>query len=193
MMGPQRPKDPQLAGWFDQCDELLVDVRELLAPLTDAQVNWRAEAGRWSIGECIDHLTATAGASGHFMGVAVDQARAAGRLGRGPFSYGWLGRWFLKQLDPATGKKMKIPVESFRPRSGLSCGRVAGEFEGGQVNFQRLLEAADGLDLGRVKARSAASSMLKLNLAAWFESTILHERRHILQAKQVLTSPGFPQ
>jgi hypothetical protein len=193
MMGPQRPKDPQLAGWFDQCDELLTEVRQLVAPLSDAQVNWRSEPGRWSIGECIDHLTASGGASGHFMGVAVDQARAAGRTGRGPFSYGWLGRWFVKQLDPASPKKMKIPVESFRPRSGLSQAKVADEFEGGQLNLQRLMEAADGLDLGRVKARSAASAMLKLNLAAWFAATIAHEKRHILQAKRVLDSPGFPK
>lgn len=193
MMGPQRPKDAQLAAWFDQLDQLLVEVQALIRPLSDVQINWQPGPDRWSVGQCIDHLTASGGAASHFIGGAVDQARASGKTARGPFSYGWLGRWFLKQMDPAAGKKMKVPVESFRPRAGLSRGKVEAEFEGGQINLERLLEATDGLDLGRIKARSAASSLLKLNLATWFASMIVHEQRHILQARRVLESPGFPK
>ena len=48
------------------------------------------------------------------------------------------------------------------------------------------LEAADGLDLGRVRVRSPFIPLLSVDLGSAFALVAVHERRHLWQARQVL-------
>jgi hypothetical protein len=191
-IGPVRPQDPQLAGWYDDVAAIRLETRTLTDGLTADQLTWRPEPGRWSIVECLDHLTVTSSKGLTHQLPAANRARAAKKNGIGPFSFGWLGSWFVGQVGPDYRRPVKNPAV-FTPRSNLDPDQVKAEFEGSLTDLERFLGAADGLDLGRIKARSAASPLLRLNLAAWFAAAVAHHRRHLHQIRRILDNASFPR
>ena len=54
------------------------------------------------------------------------------------------------------------------------------------TRWEQLLNSANGLDLERIRVRSPAVPLIKLSLGAAFEIQAAHERRHLLQAEQLL-------
>ncbi len=80
--GPGERLNAELADCQRQFEAVRLDARKLLDGLTDAQFNWRLAPGRWSIGECLEHLNAGCLALPRFDRVISD-ARSRG-----------LGQWF---------------------------------------------------------------------------------------------------
>ena len=66
-------------------------------------------------------------------------------------------------------------------------------FWAGQRALRDILDAAHGLALDRIEARSTAegASEFKLNVAAWIAATLAHQRRHLAQARRVTETAGF--
>jgi hypothetical protein len=189
---PKRPSDPQLADWFDDLDSLLREVSDLLRPLSDAQLNWRPGPGKWSIGECIEHLTITGDAIAAQVDRALEAARARGISGRGPFDLGWLGRWWVGAVGPNGKRAVRAPA-IFTPGSSLKQGEMLARFQRMRAGVLRVLDRAQGLDLRRVKARSAVIPLFRLNAASWLACLPAHEHRHLNQARRVLADPAFPR
>ena len=50
---------PVVAEWLEQLDRIETEARYLSDSLSEAQFAWRPGVGRWSVGECLDHLTIT--------------------------------------------------------------------------------------------------------------------------------------
>ncbi len=88
---------------------------------------------------------------------AIEEGRAKGRLGQGPFRYGWFANWNIRFMEPPPKRLMR----------------------------------ADGLDLARVRVISPVSRCFRLPLGAYFAFVMAHDRRHLWQARQVRTLPGF--
>ncbi len=185
----------QTAGWLDELASVEQEVRGSLEPLSEAQFQWRPGPNRWSVGECLDHLAITGDLVLRNMRPTLDRARVEGITGAGPFKYGLLGGWFARQMEPLPpGKRgMKSPV-NFVPPSGLAKSAVLGKFYAMLEDLRHALESAEGLALDRLKSPSTAkgAGWLRLNLAAWFAATLAHNRRHVVQARRVTETPGFP-
>ncbi|MEE8148016.1 MAG: hypothetical protein V3T24_10465, partial [Longimicrobiales bacterium] len=60
-----------------------------------------------------------------------------------------------------------------------------------QDELLRLLKAAEGADLTRIKVPSPASSLIRFRLGDAFRLIVEHEKRHLLQATRVMAAPGF--
>lgn len=189
---PARPADSQLATWFDALSQVQADVDRLLEPLDEARLNWRPAPARWSVGECLDHLTVTGTAIASYLGPALERGWARGRTGVGPFELGRLGRWWVKQVGPAPVRTARAPAV-FAPGSAFRKPELAARFQVMQRGLLRLVERAGGLDLRRIRARSPVTPLLRFNAATWFEATIAHECRHLDQARRVLAEPAFPR
>lgn len=187
-----RPQDPQLAGWYDDIDTIRNDARAALANLQPNQLAWRPAPGKWSILEVLDHLIVTAREAGRYQRAAIDEARTAGRTGQGPFRFGPLGGWFVRATGPNPKRPMPGPAV-FAPGADLDPARTIASFETTQDQLQALFVAADGLDLGRIRARSAATALMRFNLATWFASTVGHERRHLQQIAGIRAHAQFPK
>jgi hypothetical protein len=187
-----RPND-QLGDWLLELEGIELEVHRNLAPLTDAQFNWRPGAGRWSVGECLDHLALTTSLMLAQVRPAVERAKAEGKMGGpGPYPYGLIGGWFVRTMETPGKRPMPAP-KNFVPASGLPRSAVLGKFAGAMQEFRETLESARGLALGRVKARSSAQGggWIRLNLAAWFAASLAHGRRHLAQAERVTKAAGF--
>ncbi|MDX1546753.1 MAG: DinB family protein [Rhodothermales bacterium] len=186
------PASPELCAYQTQFEALKQEARVLVNGMEADAFNWRPAPDRWSVGECLDHLNRTGALMVPRLERAIARGRSKGLTAEGPFTYGWLGRWWIRAMQPASRRKMTTP-KVFRPSaSALEPAPVVAAFEALQDDLMALVRAADGLDLRRVKAASAALPVLRLSLGVWFASTAAHEERHLAQARRVMAHAGFP-
>lgn len=163
---------------------------ELVGPLNYAQFNWRPGPLGWSIAECLLHLNIVGHRYVRLIEPALDQARARGLIGSGPFAHGMLGKWILSNTEPPPKRKFKAG-RSFIPPDDQPITAVLPTFAHLQEQLSQQLAQASGLDLARVKVR-APGMPLRFNLLLTFAWIAAHERRHLWQACQVRSHPGFP-
>ena len=180
----------ELHDLCEQIENLKEDVQELTAPLTDAQFNWRPVAGEWSISECLAHLNVVDQLDLPLLESAIDQGRAAGLTGAGPFHYGFLGRRFVRYQERPVKIKMKAPKE-YRPPSGEPKEKVVAQFVSIHDRMRELVVKSNGLDLARIKTRTPFP-VIKFSLGQRFAVLTAHDRRHLRQAWAVRKHGEFP-
>ena len=175
-----------------QFEAIRRESRELLEGLSDAQFNWRAAPGRWSIAECIAHLNVAGQVYLPVIDRHIREARAAGRTSAGPFRYSLFGKLFVYGMEPPARFKFKTP-KLYAPQPEHLLLSVGPAFETLQEQLIKRLYAANGLDLGGVKIASPGYEFFKISLGQIFQITAAHERRHLYQARQVKADPAFPR
>jgi hypothetical protein len=172
-----------LEAGYDAVDK---DARALVAGLTEALGTWRAEAGSWSVAECLDHLATANRVYLRAMQPAAERARTEGRQRRGPAHPGVIGGWFVRTLEPPVkpGRKMKAP-KSIRPRVGPSLDDAAREFLASQDEVRAFLHRYADIDLARVHFPNPFSRGVRFSLATGLHVLAAHARRHLWQAWRV--------
>ena len=176
--------NPQLEEYRQQFEWIASEAKGLTEGLTEAQFNWRPAADQWSIEECLAHLTAVGQVEVEAVEKAVDEAKAKGITGAGPFEFPAWERFILRETEPPVRHQMPAP-KRFVPIHGQPITGVLPTFLHVQRQFGIQIERADGLDLRRVKVPTPISRLLKLSLGATIAQAAAHERRHLAQARRV--------
>lgn len=185
-----QPLLPELQSYLDQLAAIDRHVDALLGSITEEQLNWRPGSERWSVGECVNHLTVTGTRLLERIEPAIARATSQGKLSDGPFSYGPINRWFIRMLDENASKKIKtFPI--YAPSASNSKKQVEKGFSEFHQRLAEAIRNANGVDLKKTKVRSPAMPLFNFSLGAWFAATLAHERRHIAQARQVMSEGGF--
>jgi DinB superfamily len=185
------PLDADLQEYRRQIETVTDDARELLDGLSQAQINWSAAPGHWSIAECLDHLTVTNREMLESIKNAINDARTKGLTGRGPFRHGMIGNMIVRSMEPPVKMKFKAPG-IFKPRAEQSLEVVARDFFAVQDEVLGIINEANGINLARAKVTSPVLKWMKLSLGQAFGLIATHERRHLWQARRVKTDPAFP-
>lgn len=188
---PTRALIPELEARRRDYQAAADEACERFGWLSEAQLAWRPEPGRWSIAECLDHLHVTGEEVLAQVEAAVARGWARGTTGSPPFRYGWLGPWFVRANAPS-GRRVPTP-KVFRPREGRPPVGALDDFLALQEELAAALERANGLDLARVRARSPVTPLLRIGIGSWFEVIAVHQARHLAQARAVLEHPAFPR
>ncbi len=186
------PLAPDVDGFRLEFERLAGEADALVAPLTEAQFNWRPAPDRWSIAECIDHLNVTARQYLPQLDESIAEGLRRGLYGHGPFTHDLIGRLFVRTMEPPARIRISTP-ESFKPVELRSRSEIMAGFRAYQVQFIDRLRQASGLDLRRAKVGSPASRWIKMSLNSAFALMVAHERRHLWQAQRVMAAPGFPK
>lgn len=184
-------QDPVLRGYMDQLEPLRLDAYELLDGLTAEQVNWRPPTARWSIGQCVEHVTLTLRLYPESIDRAIAEARARSAAGARPYREGFFSGWFVRSMEPPP----KIRVRTLRtvdPPGDLDGDVVLATFVAELARFGQLMVAADGVPLQHGRAQSPFSKLFSFTLSQTFELNLAHARRHLWQARQVRQEAGFP-
>lgn len=189
--GARSQLNPDLARIAAQLEAQRREALALIEPLDAQQFNWRSGPDRWSVGQCLDHLNQTNGRLVPVLEQAVASGRVRKRTATAPFRYGPFARWFRDSMKPEFKKPLKSP-QIYRPSaSQLNMAVVADDFDRSLVTMAEIIEQADGLDLARIKAASPVSRFLRVPLGIWFECVVVHDDRHLQQARRVTAEPGF--
>lgn len=175
----------ELEAYRQQFEQITQDARDLVKGLNEEEFNWRPAPGVWSIEECLSHLTMVGGVQVVNIEEAIDNARARGLTGTGPFEYSALERLILRETEPPNRNARSSP-KRFQPLHNQPLTGVMPTFYHVQSMFRLHIERADGLDLKRVKVVTPISRFLKFSLGMTFAQAAAHERRHLAQARRVL-------
>ncbi|MBK7927498.1 MAG: DinB family protein [Bryobacterales bacterium] len=192
----ERKLNPEIERLLYQVDVVVQEAEGLVDKIDVGQFNWSPGKGRWSIAENLDHLNVTNGLMMAAFSAAVTKARGEGRLGVGPFTYGFLSRWFYRNIQPPVRGRFSAP-KKFQPRLtggvGVEPGVVMEEFRASHERLKQLLVSADGVDLAAVKVESPAMSLFKYELGMGFWILCGHDRRHLWHARNVRNHAQFPK
>jgi len=181
--------NPELEEYRLQFERVASEAEELTAGMTEARFNWRPAPDQWSIEECLAHLTAVGQVAVQAVEAAVDEARARGIMGTGPFEYPAWERFLLRETEPPVRHPLPAP-KRFVPLHGQPVTGVLPTFLHVQRQFTIQIERADGLDLRRVKVATPITRLLKWSLGTSLAQTAAHERRHMAQARRVRERMG---
>ncbi len=179
----------ELQHMLEQLEAIKADGRAVAAGLTDAQFNWHAGPGRWSIADCLQHVNVGVSKTLPAFDRAIAQGRSKRQLAPGPFRYGWFSRWMISSMEPPPKWRMRAPrIMRVPVGATYRATDVVAEFLSIRDQLAARVRQADGLDLAKVRTISPVSSLLRLPLGAYFAFIIAHDRRHVWQARQVRNS-----
>ena len=176
---------------LDQLDAIKQEGEAIAAGVSDAQLNWQPGQGRWSIGQCLNHLNVGVTMVLPAFDQAIAAGRAQGQTSVGPFRYGWFSRLAIASMEPPPRFRMRTPMKKSAGTTHRAAD-VRSEFARVRAALAERMRQADGLDLARVRTISPVNRMIRLPLGAYFHFILAHDRRHLWQARQVRNAPGFP-
>jgi hypothetical protein len=184
MSPQQQPLNSQLADLRNQLALCSTRGREVVAGLYPDQLTLRPEPGKWSIAECLVHLSLTSASFLPLIEVACDEARRQELRSDGPFKMEAVASLLKWSLEPPA--RIRISTrDQFQPLIFEPVDEVLPNFIHLQGKLDQALNTASGLDLGRVKVASPFSTRLKYNLFSCFVLIAAHQRRHFWQAEEV--------
>jgi hypothetical protein len=173
-----------IESFLEQILSIKQDAPGIADGLTDEQFNWQPAQGRWSIGQCLEHLNITAEKYLPVLDAAIDSARRAGRTSAGPFAYGFVERFFARTMEPPVQRRWMRAPAAFQASGRLAREPVMARFLAMQEGLDARVRRADGVDLRHVKVKSQFGPM-RFSLGQTFQILLAHERRHVWQAREV--------
>jgi hypothetical protein len=166
------------------------DVRASFGFLSGEQLNWKPSEKSWSVGQCLEHIIKT----NEMFRNDFDKLASGSRRNSlwetwSPFTV-FNGRFLIKSVT-VDSKKSKVPSKAIIPPSEIGpdiverfCEHVAGVNE--------LLDKCAGADLKKTVMSSPFLSVFTYTLDDAYTVLVEHTKRHIRQAKRVMTTDGFP-
>jgi hypothetical protein len=163
----------------------LRDVLHDFQNLPDSVLLRPAANGGWSIAQCLEHLNRY----GNYYLPHIKNGLAAYA---GPpsdtFKSSWPGSYFTKMMQPGKGK-MKT-FNAYTPPPSLDAHVVVAEFVQQQETLLSCLRQAHDTNLNAIKIPVSIARFIRLKLGDVFQFVIMHNERHLLQAKKNLDLIG---
>jgi hypothetical protein len=172
---PSRTRD--LDDLVAECHRQDREIAELFEGLDAGLASRKPDPAKWSMAGHLAHVVILNGRYLPVMEAAIREARASGVTGDGPFRHPWFASWFARQQEPPP--KMRIRTARAMVPDPEREGDALAEFRSLQIRLAGAIDAARGLDLGRVRFASPFLSILRLSLGTGFEILMAHNRRHI--------------
>ena len=171
----------------DEIRTLISEVGNLVDGLDRATFNRRPVGGGWSVGECVDHLSATARLYLPVLTEAIEKSRKKAHTGTRHQGRTWLGRLLVWSQEPPPRRWTKMRTwPEVEPERDLDPTATLDEFVALHEELIVRMNETGDLDLRKVRVSSALDSRLRLSLGDWFAFLAAHGRRHLWQARQAL-------
>lgn len=150
--------------------------RELLRPAPD---------GGWSIAQCLDHLNSY----GHYYPPLLKKKMLSRNEHPAPakvYRSSMIGAYFIRMVDPETGKKKQKAFEQHQPLAIRDAHAVTAEFIAQQEELLAILNQARTADLAAGAIPVSFFNWIRLKPGDLLLFLTAHNERHIIQAKKVL-------
>lgn len=149
------------------------------------QLNFKLNDADWSVLECIEHLCLY----GKFYLPEIEKRIAnLEPLAQKNFKSGFLGNYFVNLIKSSNAKKIKATKQMDPTGSSLSMATL-DKFIKQLRSLDLILVKSMKIDLAKVKTAISLSRIIKLRLGDTLRFLVLHNERHILQAKRINTKP----
>jgi hypothetical protein len=157
--------------------------------LSKEQLNWRPCPGKWSIGQCLEHLRS---ANDVYLPAIRSSLRAASRSSVSKILVPWPSRWFIRNyIAPNPGGARAQAPKALTPTSEISGG-ILKDFLASNARARELVLIAAAYDVNRIRFRNPLVPFLRFTVGTGLEIVSKHESRHLFQAEAVRSAANFP-
>jgi hypothetical protein len=184
-------------------DQLIIDTENIIKAvkmnfihLANEQLCWRPLPDKWSINECIKHLTVTLNIYLPAIEKGIKNLPAE-YTESAPFFYPtFLGNMATKSMKPAPEGKIRYKMKTFDkldPRKIINQSEdIFTQFLAQQEELKFLVINSGEVNLNLIRI-PLIIKFIKFKLGDTFRFIIAHNQRHILQAYTILHLPNFPK
>ncbi len=172
-------------------DDIARETQATFGGLDGRQLNWRPDAGRWSVAQCVEHLLTTNRLMFEAAEKALDVARPRTIWQRVPVLPGVLGRMLIRSQSPTAARRFTAPSTA-RPASSDITADVIPRFIEQQRDAAVRVQALGEDDAARTIMTSPFVRIVTYSVLDGWRLVVAHDRRHFEQAQRVVKSPGFP-
>jgi hypothetical protein len=172
-------------------EEVARDAEQSFGALTGRQLNWRPDAARWGVAQCLEHLLTSNRLMLQSARSALDGSQPRTLWQRLPVVTGFFGRLLIRSLTPTATRKMTAPPGA-RPAFGDIPDDVVRRFADQQREAARWMTA---LDAARAEQTIMTSPFIRVVTYSVLDACrlmVAHDRRHIEQARRVTRMAEFP-
>lgn len=177
--------EKQLHDWLAQLDEITEEAATHFGSLTVEVLQWKPNPNVWSIAENLAHLMALNSSYYPVWQKARDnQLKLPWFAGIG-FIVKTLGKVLLQSVQPDRKRKIKtFPI--WEPVVTNSQDEVMAQFKEHQEALKEEIKLCQSLIGKNVVIHSPANSKIVYTFEDAVSLIIAHERRHLVQAREVL-------
>ena len=176
---------------IEQIESINMQVHDDFSSLSDAQLNWKSQPEKWSIGQCLDHLiVANKSYFPSFEKLIYHRYKLSFLQKLNPFKK-LMGPVMIKYLGPQPNKKFKSP-KIFEPSASRIAFTIVDDFLRHQEELKSYFRKLYQLDTKNLVIASPSSGFVMYTIADCMQLIAVHEQRHTNQAKTVLHHPNFP-
>jgi hypothetical protein len=178
---------PQLAEIIRQLDEASEVARRLAGNLDPNQLRQRPQPDKWSVAECLVHLSLSSEAEVVVIDGALIQANKEASSNSVQYKMELFSRFLKWTLEPPPMFWSKIKTtKDFHPINSEPVERALPDFLAWQEQLKLRVERARGLPLDKIKVVSPFNTKIKYNLLSCFHLLLAHERRHLWHVQQIV-------
>ncbi|MCB0717182.1 MAG: DinB family protein [Bacteroidetes bacterium] len=172
----------------DRVDATTANFVDLTVNLSADQLRWRPEEGRWSIAECVSHILLI---DSPYLDSIEDIFRKEPGSPQpdAPYKTTWIGRLMLNTVDPATARRVPT-AGAFKPVT-VPVDFMA-DFVRHEERMKKILAKSTSRNLNLVRVKSPVTNLLRFRLGECLHFLVIHQVRHLNQARRVRESPNFP-
>ncbi|RTQ49155.1 DinB family protein [Hymenobacter gummosus] len=176
--------------FLDQLTQAVADIRRVaqarFRPLAEDQLNRGPAPGKWSVGQCLEHLNIIGGLYLPVMNQRIRRALERGTQPADTVKHGYFGKKLTdSMLVPAREKPLKTP-QQYAP-SGSRLPRTVVEVFLRQLDdLDHQLQQARKINANAVRIPNVIFPLLRLRLTDQFAFLVAHLQRHVAQAERVL-------
>lgn len=178
--------------WIEEAAMIAQEVTNAFAHLRADQLNWKPEPAKWSVGQCIDHLIVTNTTYFPTLRRIAAGNKETTLWEKVPFLPAFFGKALIKSFQPEAQHKLQSP-RVFKPAKSTIPADIIERFVNHQQELMELIRKTEGADHSKLVITSPASRFVTYSLEDAFTIMLVHERRHIGQAKRVLAHELFPK
>lgn len=170
--------------WIDLIDKNTAAFVSSFGNLSAGQLNWRPDAGTWSIGQNIDHLIVINTSYWPVIESVRNGSYRLPWLGKVGFVVRLIGHAILRSVQPDRRRKMKtFPV--WEPSSSDIPHDIIERFKAHQEKLKELVVSSGDLIARGTVISSPANRNIVYTLATAFDILVTHEQRHLAQAREL--------
>ena len=184
-----------LEQFVDELNRQNQQAQVLVGNLSDIALNWQPNGGRsWSIGQCLEHLTATNTLYEGAMRDAIERNEGHVLTGSGVYRpAGWPSRKFIQSMEPPPTRKFRALRKIIPAASGYRAEEVLSRFRVAQQRLNEFVSQFRETDLRRIRFHNPILKGVRLTIGSGLLLIGAHNRRHLWQADNVTKSAGFPR
>ena len=156
------------------------------------QLNWRPDAAKWSVAQCLDHLLTANRLMFRAADDALNEASPRTLWQRLPIVPGVMGRFMVRSLAPGAGRKLTAPSTA-RPAASDIAADVIQRFVAQHRDAARRSRALDAQRAERTIMTSPFIRVVTYSVLDGWRLVLAHDRRHVEQARAVMRLPAFPR